>query len=172
MHIWEDIQKKLGVKKMREIEYSEAAVEVLDILNHTNKEDVARIPQSFIKFLTNISSKSYKVKFNHEQPINGLNLKKQTRELLGFIYITWWCDKEEREKYKKLIQESNIKNEEIKEKYNVNDIFKNKKEKQEHKIIQNENVMKTSIAEYKKENIFKRVLNKILSFFDSKNGRR
>lgn len=157
---------------MREIEYSEAAVEVLDILNHTNKEDVARIPQSFIKFLTNISSKSYKVKFNHEQPINGLNLKKQTRELLGFIYITWWCDKEEREKYKKLIQESNIKNEEIKEKYNVNDIFKNKKEKQEHKIIQNENVMKTSIAEYRKENIFKRVLNKILSFFDSKNGRR
>lgn len=157
---------------MREIEYSEAAVEVLDILNHTNKEDVARMPQSFIKFLTNISSKSYKVKFNHEQPINGLNLKKQTRELLGFIYITWWCDKEEREKYKKLIQESNIKNEEIKEKYNVNDIFKNKKEKQEHKIIQNENVMKTSIAEYKKENIFKRVLNKILSFFDSKNGRR
>ena len=150
---------------MREIEYSEAAVEVLDILNHTNKEDVARIPQSFIKFLTNISSKSYKVKFNHEHPINGLNLKKQTRELLGFIYITWWCDKEEREKYKKLIQESNIKNEEIKEKYNVNDIFKNKKEKQEHKIIQNENVMKTSIAEYKKENIFKRVLNKILSFF-------
>lgn len=157
---------------MKEAEYSEAAVEVLDILNHTNKEDVARIPQSFIKFLTNISSKSYKVKFNHEHPINGLNLKKQTRELLGFIYITWWCDKEEREKYKKLIHESNIKNEEIKEKYNVNDIFKNKKEKQEHKIIQNENVMKTSIAEYKKENIFKRVLNKILSFFDSKNGRR
>ena len=150
---------------MREIEYSEAAVEVLDILNHTNKEDVAKIPQSFIKFLTNISSKSYKVKFNHEHPINGLNLKKQTRELLGFIYITWWCDKEEREKYKKLIHESNIENEEIKEKYNVNDIFKNKKEKQEHKIIQNENVMKTSIAEYKKENIFKRVLNKILSFF-------
>ena len=157
---------------MREIEYSEAAVEVLDILNHTNKEDVARIPHSFIKFLTDISSRSYKPQFNHEQPINGLNLKKQTRELLGFIYITWWCDKEEREKYKKLIHESNIKNEEIKEKYNVNDIFKNKKEKQEHKIIQNENVMKTSIAEYKKENIFKRVLNKILSFFDSKNGRR
>ena len=172
MHIWEEIQKKLGVKKMRDTEYGEAAVEVLDILHHTDKEDVARIPQSFIKFLTNISSKSYKVKFNHEQPINGLNLKKQTKELLGFIYVTWWCDKEEREKYKKLIHESNIKNEEIKEKYNVNDIFKNKKENQEHKIIQNENVMKTSIAEYKKENIFKRVLNKILSFFDSKNGRR
>lgn len=111
---------------MREAEYSEAAVEVLDILNHTNKEDVARIPQSFIKFLTDISSKSYKSKFNHEQPINGFNLRKQTKELLGFIYITWWCNKEEHEKYKNIIHENNIKKEKIKETYNANDIFKNK----------------------------------------------
>lgn len=155
---------------MREIEYSEAAVEVLDILNHTNKEDVARIPQSFIKFLTNISSKSYKVKFNHEQPINGLNLKKQTRELLGFIYITWWCDKEEREKYKKLIQESNIKNEEIKENYNINEIFKNRKQNQEQKISENKMIEPTSMIEYKKESVFRKIINKIISFFDSKNG--
>ena len=86
---------------MREAEYSEAAVEVLDILNHTEKEDVAKIPQSFIKFLTDISNKNYKARFNHEQPITGLNLRKQTKELLGFIYITWWAKSEEREKYKK-----------------------------------------------------------------------
>ena len=95
---------------MREVEYSEAAVEVLDILNHTAREDVELIPQSFIKFLTDISSKNYKVQFNHEQPVNGMNLRKQTRELLGFMYITWWCNKEEREKYKNLIHEGNIKN--------------------------------------------------------------
>ena len=111
---------------MRETEYSEAAVEVLDILNHTNKEDVKKIPQSFIKFLTDIASKNYKPQFNHKQPVNGMNLRKQTRELLGFIYITWWCN-EEREKYKKQIHEENIKKEAIKENYNVNDIFKNKK---------------------------------------------
>ena len=155
---------------MREVEYSEAAVEVLDILNHTNREDVARIPQSFIKFLTNISSKGYKVKFNHEQPINGFNLRKQTRELLGFIYITWWCNKEEHEKYKNIIHENNIKREKIKETYNVNDIFKNKKENQEHRIIQSENVMEKNIVEYKKENIFKKFINKILSFFSITKG--
>ena len=156
---------------MREVEYSEAAVEVLDILNHTAREDVELIPQSFIKFLTDISSKNYKVQFNHEQPVNGMNLRKQTRELLGFIYITWWCDKEEREKYKNLIHKSNIKNEGIKENYNLNDIFKNRRESQELKL-QNGNVMTTSIVEYKKENIFQRVLNKILSLFNSKSGRR
>ena len=151
--------------------YSEAAVEVLDILNHTNKEDVARIPQSFIKFLTDISSKSYKSKYNHEQPINGFNLRKQTKELLGFIYITWWCNKEEHEKYKNIIHENNIKKEKIKEKiketYNANDIFKNKKE---NKIIQNENMIEKNIVEYKKENILKKFLNKILSFFSITKG--
>ena len=156
---------------MREAEYSEAAVEVLDILNHTNKEDVARIPQSFIKFLTDISSKSYKSKFNHEQPINGVNLRKQTKELLGFIYITWWCNKEEHEKYKNIIHENNMKKEKIKEKiketYNANDIFKNKKE---NKIIQNENMIEKNIVEYKKENILKKFLNKILSFFSITKG--
>ncbi len=153
---------------MREAEYSEAAVEVLDILNHTNREDAQRIPKSFIKFLTDISSKSYKCKFNHEQPINGFNLRKQTKELLGFIYITWWCDKEEHEKYKKLIHNDNMKKEEIKETYNVNDIFKDKKG---NKIIQNENMTETNIVEYKKENIFQKFLNKILSFFGSRRER-
>ena len=37
---------------MIEAKYSEAAVEVLDILNYTDKEDVKKIPQSFIKFLS------------------------------------------------------------------------------------------------------------------------
>ena len=34
---------------MREAEYSEAAVEVLDILNHTNKDDVKKNTTKFYK---------------------------------------------------------------------------------------------------------------------------
>lgn len=153
---------------MREVEYSEAAVEVLDILNHTAREDVELIPQSFIKFLTDISSKNYKVQFNHEQPVNGMNLRKQTRELLGFIYITWWCNKEEREKYKNLIHEGNIKKEEIRELYDANDLFKNKKETEQVINKPEEISQEISITEYKKENIFKKFINKILKFFKVK----
>ena len=49
----------------------------------------------------------------------------------------------------------------------MNDIFKNKKE---NKTIQNENVMEKNIVEYKKENIFKKFLNKILNFFSITKG--
>ena len=105
---------------------------------------------------------------NHEQPINGMNLKKETRELLGFIYITWWCDKEECEKYKNLIHEGNKKKEEIRELYDASDLFKNKK-KIEQVIDKPEEIsQEKSIIEYKKENIFKKFINKILKFFKVK----
>lgn len=153
---------------MKEVEYSEAAVEVLDILNYTNQEDVRKIPQSFIKFLTEIANKNYKANFNHNGPISGLNLRKQTRELLGFIYITWWRNKEEREKYKNLIHEGNIKKKEIRELYDANDLFKNKKETEQVINKPEEVSQERSITEYKKENIFKKFINKILKIFKVK----
>lgn len=117
IQVWKESQKKkIGVRKMNEAEYSEAAVEVLDILNHTKKEDIRKIPQSFIRFLVSISNINYKVKFNYEQSIDALNLRKQTKEILGFIYITWWCNDEERQEYKKKIYINNIKTKDLKEK--------------------------------------------------------
>lgn len=158
---------------MSEIEYSEAAVEVLDILNHTAREDVELIPQSFIKFLTDISSKNYKVQFNHEQPVNGMNLRKQTRELLGFIYITWWCNDKDRNNYKNIIYSNNSKSEQIEkiDNYNIDDIFKNKKETKTNAVTENKIEKETSIIKYKEEGLFKKFLNKILSFFINKKER-
>ena len=150
---------------MQETQYSEAAVEVLDILNYTNKEDVQKIPQSFIRFLMDISSKTYKSNLNHELPISGLNLKEQTKELLGFMYITWWCSKDEQEEYKKQIHNNNTKKEEVKEIYNSTDIFKNKKQSRVNPIIQNEKAIEANITQYKEKNILKRFLNKILNIF-------
>ncbi len=160
---------------MREVEYGEAAVEVLDILNYTSQEDVRKIPQSFIKFLTEIANKNYKVNFNHNDPISGLNLRKQTRELLGFIYITWWCNEKDKSKLKNIRHTYNLNVEETKEieNYNINDMFKDKKEEKANKIVQNESTiaMETSMVEYKEKSILKKFIGKILSFFGIKKER-
>ena len=50
----------------------------------------------------------------------------------------------------------------------MEDIFKKKKENQEHKISENEVEKQTNLVEYKQENVFKRIINKILSFSSSK----
>lgn len=158
---------------MKEVEYSKAAVEVLDILNYTSQEDVRKIPQSFIKFLTEIANKNYKVNFNHNEPISGLNLRKQTRELLGFIYITWWCNDKDRSNYKNIIHSNNSNSEQIEKIYNydIDDIFKNKKETKTNVVTENIVEKETSIIEDKEEGLFKKFLNKILSFFINKKGR-
>lgn len=153
---------------MFELEYGEAAVEVLDILDNTNKADVEKIPSSFIKFLVGIASEDYKVNFDHSKTINELNLKEKTKEILGVIYINWWCDKKDKENYKKKIQEQEIKRQqEMKEKYDPNKIFENKNKTQEYSKIVTENTMQNETAtmiEYK-ESIFKKILSKILGFF-------
>lgn len=150
-------------------EYGEAAVEVLDILDNTNESDVAKIPTSFIKFLVDNASEDYRVNLDHSKLISEMNLKEKTKEILGVIYINWWCDKKDKENYKKQIKELEIKRqEEIKAKYNPNNIFKNKSKKQaytnETKIdkVQNDEV---ALIEYK-ENFLKKIWNKILNFFN------
>ncbi len=150
-------------------EYGEAAVEVLDILDNTNKTDVDKIPSSFIQFLVDNASEDYKVNLDHSKLISEMNLKEKTKEILGVIYINWWCDKKEKEEYMKQIKKLEIKRqEEMKEKYNPNKIFDNKNKVQTHTnetqvgTAQNETV---TMIEYK-ESIFKKIWNKILSFFN------
>ena len=150
-------------------EYGEAAVEVLDILDNTKKSDVDKIPSNFIKFLVDNASEDYKVNLDHSKLISEMNLKEKTKEILGVIYINWWCDQKDKENYMKQIKELEMKRQaEINEKYNPNKIFENKNKIQEYTnetkmdTVQNETV---TMIEYK-ESIFKKIWNKILSFFN------
>lgn len=153
---------------MFKIEYGEAAVEVLDILDNTNKTDVEKIPSSFIKFLVEIASTDYKVNFDHSKPIYELNINEKTKEILGTIYINWWSSEESKKQYQKQIKEyEKRKQEEIREKYNPDKIFEDRKRWQENKKyeIQNETV---AMVEYK-ESSFRRIIQKIRNFFKKKN---
>lgn len=152
-------------------EYGEAAVEVLDILDNTNKEDVAKIPSSFIKFLVEIASEDYVVNLDHSKPISELNIKEKTKEILGTIYINWWCDNNQKEEYKKQIEEQEKRRqEELREKYNPNNIFENKKGVQISNKMQEESNSKNETLAIVKNNesIFKKIVNKIISFFKNK----
>ena len=94
---------------MKEAEYSEAATQVLYILNYINLEDVKKIPKSFINFLHHISNNNYVQNIKYENQISRLSLKKHTKEILGFIYITWWTNESERKKYKDIICSNTLK---------------------------------------------------------------
>lgn len=152
---------------MAESEYAEAAVEVLSILSFTEESVLNKIPKSFISFLSNISSHTYKVSFDYSLKLNELNLKSKTKEILGFIYINWLCDDNQREIYKKEIMEQrefrknnfNYKNDIFS---SPNDTFSNNNINLEDNIKISQN---TEMVEYKNKNFFKTFIDKIIMRF-------
>lgn len=87
-------------------EYSEAAVEVLDILNHTDEKMVQKIPSKFIDFLKENSSKEYVSNLDHSKKIRDMELKPKTEAILGLIYLKYWADEEGKKKFEQKIKEN------------------------------------------------------------------
>ena len=89
--------------------YSEAATEVLAILDNTEEEAVNKISKSFLNFLKENSSKTYKPEFDTTKPISELKLMPKTEALLGIIYLNYWANEEEKVDFKKIADENEVK---------------------------------------------------------------
>ena len=144
---------------MVSVEYSETITEVLDILKHTRKEDVDKIPPKFMDYLKENASKTYKPKLDHTKKIEDMQLKPKTKAILAIIYIKFWCDSEKKKEINNTLKNNEIEyQKQLKEKYNTDNIFKNKASQIEK--VDNS----VAMVEYK-ESIFKRFIKKIKSFF-------
>lgn len=142
-------------------EYSEAVVEVLDILKHTRKADVDKIPKKLIDFFESVKSATYISKINHSEKLSHQNLKPKTRALIGMLYRNYWCPSEEKEEFDKILRENYRKDQEaLREKYNPDNILKNKEET----VVENTNLP----VRIKKETLVKKIINFIKGLFKNK----
>lgn len=140
--------------------YREACVEVLAILDNTPYEDKKNIPQKFVEFLKENASKTYQISFESDKEIKDLNLKKETKSLLSVIYYNYLCPDNKKQEYVELLKSNKNKyEEEIREKYNPDNIFKNDITYKEHSVSN-----ELALTKYK-ENIITKIINKIKAFF-------
>ena len=106
-------------------ELSEAAVEFNCILNNASPEIIKKIPKSFIDFMKNIASTTYKFDYDKSKKLNEQTLKPETRGLLSLVYSDYICNDKEKEEYINKYQNYlRIKEQEAKEKYNPDNLFK------------------------------------------------
>ena len=149
-------------------EFSEGISETLDILNHMDKIYIDRIPKKFIEFLNNNKSINYTSHLDHSKKINEMNLKEKTKDILATIYMNYWCDSQSKANYSNLLkQNENNYQEELREKYNPDNIFKKNNQAQHimQDTISNEvNNDNVAMVEYK-ESFFKKFINKIKTMF-------
>lgn len=137
-----------------------AHAEVDAILNMLETEAVEKIPLKVREFFKNEKDKKYIPKFSENFfDIDNIELMRETICLLTILDINYWCETEEEKQLilNKLEDNDRIKEEELRERYNPDNIFKNKV---------NENINSESVAliEYKERSIIKRVFDKIFRF--------
>ena len=111
--------------------YSIAMCETLRYLKGINQDDLNKIPSKFIKFLNDNSSKNYECDFDYTKPLKELNISEEARGIIAMICLNYWCiTDEQKEKFKRHLTKNELKfQEEIRRKYNPDNLFKNKVEK-------------------------------------------
>lgn len=135
--------------------------EIIEILNHTDKQLVEKLPNNFINFLFENMDKEYEVEIDFFDNNWDDSIREETKALLALIHRDYFSSEEERKSL--LLEEQNeqIKQEnQLREKYNPDNLFKNR-----HSQLPNEIVNNTQLIEVKQYPWYKRLYKQILKFF-------
>ena len=112
-------------------EYMEAFTEVNEIIKMMPEELVNKIPNKFREMIEEERDKEYVP--NIQEPLEKCKLKNETIIILGLIYRDFLCSPEERKRLqekdaKELAEGQKTIEKENREKYNLDDIFKNRRQ--------------------------------------------
>lgn len=105
--------------------------EVIEILNHVDKDDLNKIPREmYDMFKANIDG-DYTFKYDVKKTLQEQNVSKECRTIIAILYRDYWATEEERQKIKeKENHDIQLLDEKI-GKCGINDIFKVKENKNE-----------------------------------------
>lgn len=136
--------------------YSKAYVEVLEIISHFSEEDFKKIPKSEIDFYNENKDNEYEFKINPNIDLNEQNISREANAILVALYRDYFATENQKQILEKLLKQNEQKEEEKKrKKYNPDDIFK--KDKEDSKIENNNEILPIEIEE--------KWYQKILDFF-------
>lgn len=121
--------------------YSNVASELLEIFKYLNEELKEKIPVKVKENLERIRNEEHNFKIDKTKELNEQDLLPQTKQILSIIYLKYCCSIEEASS---ILQENaekqKLKEIEKYEKYNPNDIFKNKETAEQVQLIKIEDI--------------------------------
>ena len=149
-------------------EYKDAFTEVNEIIKMMPIELVNKIPSKFREMIVEEKYKNYIPDI--KEPIEKCKLKNETIIILGLIYRDFLCSPDERKKLqekdaRELQEVEKAIEEEIREKYNPDDIFKNR-----NKIVLQEEQPseETRMTIVQEEKWYQKIFNLIKGLFRKK----
>lgn len=144
------------------IDKKEAYCEIIEILKYMDEKYVKKIPKQLIYFFKSNSANNYKFRINKELPLKQQTLKEETRVILAMLNLNYWCTEEHKQELIKIYKNNEeIYQSKLREKYNYDNLFENKKTK----VETGENII--AMVEYK-ESFFTKVIKKLQNIFHIK----
>lgn len=142
--------------------YEKACTEVIELLKFFPKESVEKIPKEKLEVYLYKMDKTYNYKVDKNKTFEQQKMSEKTKAIFANIFRDYWATDYQREriKAKEKYDIAQIEKEKY-EKYNPNNIFKNKKQEEITEKVEVDNV---AMIEYK-EPIFKKFINKIKQIF-------
>ena len=122
----ENLEDKMG-GYMQDIQFSNALYQVSEILNNDEDKDSIKekIPKQIISYIESNKSKDYNWTIDNTASLEKQNLLQTTKEILTVLYRNYICNNDEREELDRALMENEIRYQnELKEKYNPDNIFK------------------------------------------------
>lgn len=156
---------------MMEDNYSKAYKEIVEILKYVPEESVNKIPKDMRDMFEAEQLKTYNFQIDTEKTFEEQELLEETKAILANIFRDYWATDYQKAR---IIEKENQDREEWekqkREKYNPNDIFKNRNTStittsnnndisQDIQEQLNEEYNKNLPIEVKKQNIFQRLLS-------------
>ena len=143
---------------------SKAYAEVLLILSYMEQKYIDMIPKKLLELFNEEKDKNYQPNINPNISLAEQNLQRKTLALLAMLNLNYWCkDENEKKELLKMYSENDKKIEaEMRERYNPDNLFKKKEKVEQNNDIKQE---KTELIEYKQKNIFRKILDRIKTFF-------
>lgn len=137
--------------------------EVYCLLNYFPKIYVDKIPQKLLDLIKRVSNTKYFIEVDTTKPLEEQNILEETKDMLVVFKYNYWSSEEEKQKIiEKLNQNENNYQEELREKYNSDDIFKNKNRVIPQEEQQSEETRMTIVQE---EKWYQKIFNLIKNFF-------
>lgn len=137
--------------------------EVYTILQELNEEEYNKIPPEIIEAIRANMNEEYEYELDDELELKDHQMLPKTKAILFNLFRDYLATPEQKEKIIRMQNEERQKNEIKKQKQYNTDVFERKTKE---KSAQNQQEI-TQLIEYK-ENIFKKILNKIIKFFIKK----
>ena len=147
---------------------SKAYTEVLLILSYMEQKYIDMIPKKLLELFNEEKDPNYQPDINPNTSLAEQNLQRKTLALLAMLNLNYWCkDENEKQEMLKMYSENDKKIEaEMRERYNPDNLFKKRENVERNDEVKEEC---TDIIEYKEQNIFKKILNRIIKFFKRNN---